>query len=172
MATSPGPLAAAARPRARRAAADPLALDTQLCFALYSASLAMTKRYRPLLDAIGLTYPQYLVMLALWEGDGLTVSALGERLRLDSGTLTPLLKRLEALGLLQRQRAADDERRVCLTLTAAGRQLRRRALAIPPQLAQALGCSAPERAALAAALRSLRDTLAPDAGGSRSPDAA
>jgi DNA-binding MarR family transcriptional regulator len=162
----------AARTRARRAAADPLALDAQLCFALYSASLAMTKRYRPLLDAIGLTYPQYLVMLALWEGDGLTVSALGERLRLDSGTLTPLLKRLEALGLLQRQRAADDERRVCLTLTAAGRQLRRRALPIPPQLAEVLGCSAPERAALTAALRSLRDTLAPDAGTPRSPDAA
>ncbi|HSV68473.1 MAG TPA: MarR family transcriptional regulator [Methylibium sp.] len=153
-----------ARPRARRAgsaAADPLALDAQLCFALYSASLAMTKRYRPLLDAIGLTYPQYLVMLALWERDGVTVSALGERLRLDSGTLTPLLKRLEALGLLQRLRATDDERRVCLTLTAAGRQLRRRALAIPPQLAQALDCTAAERVALTTALRALRDALAP-----------
>ncbi len=162
MASTPAPHVA--RPRARRAAADPLALDDQLCFALYSAALAMTKRYRPLLDALGLTYPQYLVMLALWEGDGLSVSALGERLRLDSGTLTPLLKRLEALGLLRRLRASDDERRVCLTLTPAGRQLRRRALAIPGQLAQALGCTAAERDALTAALRTLRDTMTLDAG--------
>ena len=101
-------------------AAQWLALDRQLCFALYSASLAMTKAYKPLLEPLGLTYPQYLAMLVLWEGDGLAVSALGERLALDSGTLTPLLKRLEALGLVQRLRDSSDERRVLLRLTAEG----------------------------------------------------
>src|SRR3712207_920674 len=98
-----------------------LRLDNQLCFALYSASLAMTKLYKPLLDELGLTYPQYLAMLALWEQDGLSVSQLGERLRLDSGTLTPLLKRLEAMDLVARLRSVEDERRVHITLTAAGR---------------------------------------------------
>ena len=106
-------------------------LDHQLCFALYAASLAMTKAYRPLLAPLGLTYPQYLVMLVLWEGDGLTVKQAGERLGLDSGTLTPLLKRLEAAGLLQRLRDAADERRVRLQLTAAGRALRARAVPHP-----------------------------------------
>ena len=102
-----------------------LQIDRQLCFALYSASLAMTKLYKPLLAPLGLTYPQYLVMMALWEGDGLTVSQLGERVALDSGTLTPLLKRLETAGLLQRLRDTADERRVLLRLTAAGRRLRK-----------------------------------------------
>src|SRR5512145_2869291 len=97
---------------------DWLLLDHQLCFALYSASLAMTKLYKPLLEPLGLTYPQYLVMLVLWESDGLTVSQVGERLALDSGTLTPLLKRLEAAGLVQRLRDSADERRVLLQLTA------------------------------------------------------
>src|SRR5512137_2710947 len=113
-------------PGRRRAAArqdDWLLLDHQLCFALYSASLAMTKLYKPLLDPLGLTYPQYLVMLVLWEGDGLTVSQLGERLALDSGTLTPLLKRLETARLVQRLRDSADERRVLLQLTATGRAL-------------------------------------------------
>src|SRR5215212_4007928 len=96
-----------------------LLLDNQLCFALYSASLAMTKLYKPLLDELGLTYPQYLAMLVLWEQDGLMVSDLGERLSLDSGTLTPLLKRLESAGLIARIRAVEDERRVLITLTAA-----------------------------------------------------
>lgn len=104
-------------------AGDWLALDRQLCFALYAASLAMTKAYKPLLAPLGLTYPQYLVMLVLWEGDGITVSQLGARLTLDSGTLTPLLKRLEALALVQRQRDTADERRVLLRLTAAGQAL-------------------------------------------------
>src|SRR4051812_17354903 len=101
-----------------------LALDKQLCFALYSASLAMTKVYKPLLAPLGLTYPQYLVMLALWEDDAQSVSALGDRLALDSGTLTPLLKRLEAQGRLSRDRDADDERRVIVRLTLGGRQLK------------------------------------------------
>ena len=116
---------------------DWLALDHQLCFALYAASLAMTKAYKPLLAPLGLTYPQYLVMLVLWEGDGLTVSQLGARLALDSGTLTPLLKRLEAQALVQRQRDATDERRVRLQLTASGRALRAQALAVP----QAIACA-------------------------------
>src|SRR3954462_5510942 len=111
-----------------------LHLDNQLCFALYSASLAMTKLYKPLLDELGLTYPQYLVMLVLWERDGLTVSQLGERLALDSGTLTPLLKRLEAAELVQRLRDATDERRVLLQLTAAGRALKTRAMTVPKAL--------------------------------------
>jgi len=122
-------------------AAEMLRLDHQLCFALYSASLAMTKLYKPLLEPLGLTYPQYLAMLVLWERDGLTVSELGQRLQLDSGTLTPLLKRLEASGLVQRLRDTADERRVLLRLTAAGRALKARAAKVPPQVACAAGCS-------------------------------
>lgn len=133
-----------------------LTLDHQLCFALYSASLAMTKLYKPLLEPLGLTYPQYLVMLVLWEGDGLTVSQLGERLALDSGTLTPLLKRLQAAGLVQRLRDTIDERRVLLQLTAAGRQLRARAASVPPTIAQAAGCGLDELATLTARLHQLR----------------
>jgi len=136
-----------------------LALDHQLCFALYSASLAMTKLYKPLLEPLGLTYPQYLVMLVLWEADGLAVSQLGERLALDSGTLTPLLKRLQAAGLLQRLRDAADERRVLLQLTPAGRTLKARALAVPPQVAQAAGCELSEVATLTARLRALRQQV-------------
>lgn len=136
-----------------------LALDHQLCFALYSASLAMTKLYKPLLDPLGLTYPQYLVMLVLWEGDGLTVGAVGERLALDSGTLTPLLKRLESAGFVQRLRDAADERRVLLQLTPAGRALRDRAAAVPPQVAQASGCTLGELSALTARLHALREEL-------------
>ncbi len=144
-----------------RAAADPrwLQLDHQLCFALYSASLAMTKLYKPLLDPLGLTYPQYLVMLALWQDDGLSVSELGERLQLDSGTLTPLLKRLEAAGSVQRLRDAEDERRVRLQLTAAGRALKARARAVPEAVACASGCRLDELAALTARLQLLRDQV-------------
>ena len=137
-----------------------LQLDHQLCFALYSASLAMTKLYKPLLEPLGLTYPQYLAMLALWERDGLTVSELGERLRLDSGTLTPLLKRLELAGLVQRSRAAEDERRVHVELTTAGRRLKLRARKIPGCLLQAAQCSLQELNALTQQVRTLRDRLA------------
>src|SRR5512138_3124386 len=126
-------MAATRLPAAHRA--EWLRLDHQLCFALYSASLAMTKFYKPLLDPLGLTYPQYLVMLVLWEADGVTVSQLGERLSLDSGTLTPLLKRLQAQGLVQRLRDASDERRVLLQLTARGRALKAKALTIPECIA-------------------------------------
>ena len=136
-----------------------LRLDNQLCFALYSTSLAMTKLYKPLLEPLGLTYPQYLALLVLWERDALTVSELGERLFLDSGTLTPLLKRMEAAGWLQRERAADDERRVIVSLTAAGRALRQQARAVPVQLAAATGCSAKELAELTQRLQDLRERM-------------
>jgi DNA-binding MarR family transcriptional regulator len=136
-----------------------LRLDNQLCFALYSASLAMTKLYKPLLDELGLTYPQYLAMLALWEQDGLSVSQLGERLRLDSGTLTPLLKRLEAAGLITRLRAAEDERRVHITLTPAGRRLRGRAEKVPGCILEASQCSLAELVQLTRQVQSLRDRL-------------
>jgi DNA-binding MarR family transcriptional regulator len=137
-----------------------LLLNNQLCFALYSTSLAMTKLYKPLLDELGLTYPQYLVMLVLWERDGLMVSELGERLALDSGTLTPLLKRLEAAELVSRVRDLEDERRVRITLTAAGRKLKARARKIPGCILAASQCSLPELAALTQQVQSLRQRLA------------
>ncbi|MDY0106636.1 MAG: MarR family transcriptional regulator [Giesbergeria sp.] len=136
-----------------------LQLDHQLCFALYSASLAMTKLYKPLLDAIGLTYPQYLVMLALWEQDGPTVSALGERLGLDSGTLTPLLKRMEAAGLVQRQRDAQDERRVHIALTSTGQALRAQAERIPACILAHSHLPLHEVQALTRQIQALRDSL-------------
>ncbi|MDN4591493.1 MarR family transcriptional regulator [Xenophilus aerolatus] len=139
--------------------AELLKLDNQLCFAVYSASLAMTRLYKPQLDKLGLTYPQYLVMLALWEEDGLMVSALGERLSLDSGTLTPLLKRLEANGLVARVRDVADERCVHITLTAAGRRLKGRAAGVPACLLAASECSIDELVTLTRQLQSLRDRV-------------
>jgi MarR family transcriptional regulator, organic hydroperoxide resistance regulator len=140
-------------------AAEWLVLDHQLCFALYASSLAMTKLYKPLLEPLGLTYPQYLVMLVLWERDGITVSDVGERLTLDSGTLTPLLKRLQTSGLLARTRDTEDERRVLVKLTAAGRALKSRAMKVPPQVACAAACPLDELAALTARLKQLRDDI-------------
>lgn len=140
---------------------DPmLQLDNQLCFALYSTSLAMTKLYKPLLEELDLTYPQYLAMLVLWERDGLMVSELGERLYLDSGTLTPLLKRLEASGYISRLRAVDDERRVHITLTASGRKLKPQAAKIPGCIVRASQCSITELMALTSQVKALRDSLA------------
>ena len=136
-----------------------LQLDNQLCFALYSASLAMTRLYKPLLDELGLTYPQYLAMLVLWEQDGLMVSELGERLFLDSGTLTPLLKRLEAAGLITRIRAVADERRVLITLSAAGRKLKAQATKIPSCIISATQCSLPDLLALTSQVQALRQRL-------------
>ncbi len=136
-----------------------LHLDHQLCFALYSASLAMTKLYKPLLDEIGLTYPQYLAMLVLWEHDGVAVSELGERLHLDSGTLTPLLKRLEAAELVTRLRDVQDERRVLIRLTAAGRKLKTRAARIPGCVLQATQCDVAEVLALTRQVQALRNRL-------------
>ena len=152
------PSAKAPRSRAE-SRADWLRLDRQLCFALYSASLAMTKLYRPLLEPLALTYPQYLVMLVLWEGDGIAVSQLGERVALDSGTLTPLLKRLEASNLVRRLRDAADERRVLVQLTPAGRGLKAKAVAVPEQVACASGCELDELAALTTRLKALRDQI-------------
>jgi DNA-binding MarR family transcriptional regulator len=136
-----------------------LQLDNQLCFALYSTSLAMTKLYKPMLEEMGLTYPQYLAMLVLWEQDGLTVSELGERLYLDSGTLTPLLKRMESAGLVSRIRAVEDERRVHITLTAAGRKLKARAAKIPGCIMSATQCSVPELVSLTQQVQSFRQRL-------------
>ena len=136
-----------------------LRLDNQLCFALYSASLAMTRLYQPLLSALGMTYPQYLAMLVLWEQDGLSVSELGERLLLDSGTLTPLLKRMETSGLVTRQRDAHDERRVHIMLTAAGREMKARAASIPGRILNAAQCPVPELVALTRQVQALRQRL-------------
>jgi len=136
-----------------------LQLDHQLCFALYSASLAMTKLYKPLLAPLGLTYPQYLALLCLWESDGVTVSHLGERLQLDSGTLTPLLKRMEAAGWLRRERSAEDERRVLVWLTPAGQALKTQARAIPQCVLQAAECSLRDIQTLTTQVRALRDRV-------------
>jgi DNA-binding MarR family transcriptional regulator len=127
-------------------------LDRQVCFALYSASRAATAVYRPLLEDLGLTYPQYLVMLVLWESEPKGVKELGEELGLDSGTLSPLLKRLETMGLVERRRSGEDERRVAVHLTSAGRALSSKSSGIPQRLADAAGLSAEE-------LEQLRTTL-------------
>ncbi len=123
------------------ATADHLTLEEQICFALYSASRALTSRYRELLEPLALTYPQYLALLVLWETGGSTVSGLGERLHLDSGTLSPLLRRLEQGGLVERNRQPQDERVVMVTLTAAGRELRARAASIPAAICASTGLS-------------------------------
>jgi DNA-binding MarR family transcriptional regulator len=117
-----------------QAPVEALRLDRQLCFALYGAAQRVTRLYRPLLDALGLTYPQYLAMLVLWETSPRTVGAMGDALGLDSSTLTPLLKRLEAGGLIDRRRDPKDERRVIVALTDKGLALRDRALSIPEQI--------------------------------------
>jgi DNA-binding MarR family transcriptional regulator len=132
--------------------AGALALDNQLCFAIYAAGHAFGRVYRPLLEALGLTYPQYLAMLVLWERDGVTVKAIGERLGLDSGTLTPLLKRLEAAGLVRRSRDPADERQLVVALTDAGRALKGRAAGVPRRMAGHIGRDVPE-------IRRLRDDL-------------
>lgn len=121
-----------------------LLLDNQLCFPLYAASRRIIKLYRPVLDALGLTYTQYITLLALWERDGETVKALGERLFLDSGTLTPLLKKLEVQGLVRRDRSLEDERNVLIWLTAAGRALKTQAAEVPAQIASCVNLSMPD----------------------------
>jgi DNA-binding MarR family transcriptional regulator len=136
-----------------------LRLDEQLCFALYSTSLAMNKVYRKLLAPLGLTYPQYLVMMVLWERDGVSVSEVGGRLFLDSATLTPLLKRLEAAGLIDRVRAASDERQVIVTLTQAGKDLKQRAAQVPMAAFGTMRCSVDQVHAVKRQLETLRDSL-------------
>ena len=122
----------------------PLLLANQLCFAVYSTAHAFNRFYKPLLDKLGLTYPQYLVMLVLWKQDGLPVKEIGERLFLDSGTLTPLLKRLEAAGLLKRTRSKEDERQVIVALTREGEALKEKARSLPLSILAASQCSVAE----------------------------
>jgi DNA-binding MarR family transcriptional regulator len=145
---------------ARRHAADlPLRLDNQICFAVYSAAHAFNRVYKPLLDELGLTYPQYLVMHVLWERDDVPVKDLGERLFLDSGTLTPLLKRLEAAELIKRTRSTEDGRQVLIALTPRGDALREKARAIPPSILAASACSVGEMVTLKNEIVALRDRL-------------
>ena len=138
---------------------DPLLLDNQLCYALYAAAHRMTKSYRPMLERMGLTYPQYLVLLVLWETDGITVSEIGRRLRLDSGTLTPVLKGLEGSGFLNRSRRQSDEREVEIALTEQGRALRDEAVAVRQSVMCQLNMSEPEIQAMRADLNALIENL-------------
>jgi MarR family transcriptional regulator, organic hydroperoxide resistance regulator len=145
---------------ARKQAADlMLRLDNQICFAIYSTAHAFNRVYKPLLDRLGLTYPQYLVMLVLWERDGVPVKDIGERLFLDSGTLTPLLKRLETAGLIKRTRSTEDERQVLIALTQQGQALREKARTVPQAILATSACSISELSALKNELVALRDRL-------------
>jgi DNA-binding MarR family transcriptional regulator len=141
-----------------------MVLEDQMCFALYAASRALTGLYRPLLDALGLTYPQYLVLLVLWDRGSVPVKELGAALQLDYGTLTPLLKRLEAHGLLRRERRTDDERSVQITLTPEGTALRERARAVPTFIGSSMGLSPAESESLRASLRRLTENVMKAAG--------
>jgi len=136
-----------------------LRLDDQLCFALYAASRAVTQRYRPLLDELGLTYPQYLVMLVLWEQGPTTVKGLADALQLDYGTLSPLLKRLAAADLVERRRRSEDERSVEISLTDAGKKLKNRASRIPQLVVDAYDLDAKGFAALRDSLRELTESV-------------
>ena len=136
-----------------------LKLDNQLCFSVYALSRLITKAYQPMLDALGVTYPQYLVLMLLWEHESLTVKELGEKLLLDSGTLTPLLKRMEQRGWLSRRRATHDERSVVATLLPAGRQLEQQAQEIPTKLGSCFDMSAEQISEMRQQLRPLIDKL-------------
>jgi DNA-binding MarR family transcriptional regulator len=145
--------------RKQSAADQALRLDNQICFAVYSTAHAFNRVYKPLLDRLGLTYPQYLVMLTLWERDGVPLKDIGERLFLDSGTLTPLLKRLEAAELIKRTRSTEDERQVLIALTAQGQALREKAKAVPQSILAASACSVGELLAMKNEIVALRDRL-------------
>ncbi len=136
-----------------------LQVDDQLCFAIYSTSLAMNKLYRKLLDKLEITYPQYLVLMVLWEQDSQSVKEIGDRLFLDSATLTPLLKRMETAGLLSRERSEDDERVVIIHLSAAGKKLKQKAEGVMHDVFCATECSPTELVTLKNQLHSLRDNL-------------
>jgi DNA-binding MarR family transcriptional regulator len=144
--------------------APALRLDNQVCFPLYAAARAVMQAYQPLLARLGLTYPQYLVLLVLWEEDGRSVKQIGRRLHLDSGTLTPLLKRLEQAGLVRRLRATHDERVVQVSLTAAGRRLERRAQEIPQALLGKLAMPLDEVLQVRDGVRRLLGLIQPDGG--------
>ena len=138
---------------------ETLFLENQLCFALYSSSLAMNKTYQPLLKKIGITYPQYLVLIVLWQADEISVSTLGQHLHLDSGTLTPLLKRLEAAELVQRQRSSKDERQVIVSLTTSGKNLKKIAIDFPKKMVCATSLSTAEANSMTTSLKKLRTKL-------------
>jgi MarR family transcriptional regulator, organic hydroperoxide resistance regulator len=138
---------------------DPLLLGNQICFAVYSTAHAFNRVYKPLLDRLGLTYPQYLVMLVLWERDDVPLKDIGEKLFLDSGTLTPLLKRLEASGLIKRTRSTEDERQVLIALTPRGHALREEARAVPQAILSSSACSVGELVTMKNELIALRDKL-------------
>jgi DNA-binding MarR family transcriptional regulator len=145
---------------ARKSAAYlPLKLDNQICFAVYSTAHAFNRLYKPLLERLDLTYPQYLVMLVLWERDDVPVKDIGQRLFLDSGTLTPLLKRLETAGLIRRTRSVEDERQVLITLTPQGHALRDKAKTVPQGVLAASACSVEELVSMKNELVALRDRL-------------
>ncbi|MFJ8856609.1 MarR family winged helix-turn-helix transcriptional regulator [Streptomyces sp. NPDC102437] len=144
------------------AAVGSLLLQDQLCFALYAASRAVTTRYRPLLDELGLTYPQYLVMLVLWEQGSVSVRELGTALQLESSTLSPLLKRLEAGGLIRRERRAEDERSVAVHLTPAGADLQEKARAVPLAIGEAMGLTPEQDATAKHLLRLLTENVTHD----------
>jgi len=138
---------------------DLLKLENQLCFPLYALSRQITNLYRPLLENLDLTYPQYLVMLLLWENELLSVKVIGEQLKLDSGTLTPLLKRLELRGLLTRARDPQDERVVKISITALGKKLKSKAADVPAQLSQQLPIEAEEGRLLIKQLRTILNSI-------------
>jgi DNA-binding MarR family transcriptional regulator len=138
---------------------DAAKLDDFICFAIYSANHALNRVYKPLLDAVGLTYTQYIAMISLWQQDDQTVGSLGEKLFLESSTLTPVLKRLEGLGLIARTRDKSDERQVRVQLTAAGRALQEQARTIPPCILEASGLEAEDLTRLKAEIATLRSSL-------------
>jgi DNA-binding MarR family transcriptional regulator len=135
-------------------------LDGQLCFSLYGASIAINRAYKPMLDALGVTYPQYLVLSALWEGDGQTIGAIAERLSLEPSTITPLVKRLEQAGFVGRQRNPDDERQVRVSLTTKGRDLRVETRCLTDTLLRRSGLTVEAIMALNQQVQALRDALA------------
>ena len=149
-------------------ATGPVPLDDQLCFAVYSAGMAIQRAYKPLLDGLGLTYPQYLVLNVLWREDGRTVGGIAEQLVLESSTLTPLLKRLEAAGLVRRTRNPDNERQVMVELTGRGRDLRARAGCLGEALLAASGQSPAQLAELNRDIKRLRDAVYRHIGSSQS----
>ena len=138
---------------------QPLPLDTQLCFSLYSTTLAINRLYKPMLDSLGVTYPQYLVLSTLWEGDGQTISAIADRLALESSTITPLMKRLENAGFVSRQRNAKDERQVQAFLTAKGKALRRKASCLTDALLENSKLSVKDMIELNDQIQRLRSVL-------------
>jgi MarR family transcriptional regulator, organic hydroperoxide resistance regulator len=135
-------------------------IDEQLCYAIYSAGLAINRIYKPFLDELGITYPQYLAMCVLWETDGMTIGAIGDRLSLETSTLTPLLKRLENIGFIDRIRSKSDERQVVVTLTSKGDHLRERAQCLPMAFQQGSGLELKHIVGLNDEIRALRDNFA------------